>query len=227
MKNMDPPIKIIIADDEQLLRSYLAALLKQIWPEAHVCAEAANGFEALTLLERHQPAVAFLDIKMPGLSGIEVARQTVTDCRIVFVTAYDSYAVEAFDSEAIDYLLKPVNPERLAKTVSRLKKRIADNSAADSNLKAALDAFLARQQVDHAQKPDYLQWIRAQHGDSIYLIAVQDIIYFKAADKYTCVITKEEEFLIRTPIKTLAAELDPALFWQIHRRYIVADMLSA
>ncbi len=229
---MEAPVKVIIADDEQQLRSYLAALLQQIWPEAHICAEAANGFEALTLLERHQPAVAFLDIQMPGLSGIEVARQTVVDCRIVFVTAYDSYAIEAFDSEAIDYLLKPVSPERLAKTVSRLKKSIADNSAADINpdinLKAALDAFLARQQADHGKTPDYLQWIRAQHGDSIRLIAVQDIICFKAADKYTSVITKEEEFLIRMPIKTLAVQLDPARFWQIHRSYIVrVDQIAA
>ncbi len=225
---MDTPIEVLIADDEQQLRSYLAALLKQIWPETHICAEVDNGFAALTLIEKHQPAVAFLDVQMPGLSGIEVARQAAADCIIVFVTAYDDYAVEAFASEAIDYLLKPVNPERLAKTVSRLKKRIADNSTADINLKAALDALLDRQRAEHARKPDYLQWIRAQHGSSIRLIAVQDIIYFKAADKYTCVITREEEFLIRMPIKTLAAQLDPALFWQIHRGHIVrVDQIAA
>lgn len=221
MKNTETPIEVIIADDEQQLRIYLGALLKKIWPEVHICAEAANGFEALTLLEKHRPAVAFLDIQMPGLSGIEVARQSPVDCRIVFVTAYDSYAVEAFASEAIDYLVKPVTPERLAKTAARLKKRIAAHSTAGTNLSAVLDALVARQQAERPQKSDWLQWIRAQHGDCIRLIAVQDIIYFKAEDKYTSVITKEEEFLIRTPIKRLAAELDPDLFWQIHRRYIV------
>jgi DNA-binding LytR/AlgR family response regulator len=214
-----PEIKAIIADDEEQLRTYLKSRLSEVWPELVICGEAENGREALKVIEKEQPHIAFLDIRMPGLSGMEVAKKIAGSCRIVFITAYDQYAVEAFESEAVDYLLKPVTNERLKSTVDRLKKQIAASSANESNLSQVVERLMAGLQERHA--PGCLQWIRAQQGDGTRLIPVDEVYYFKASDKYTVVVTAAGELLITKPIKELANELDPDKFWRIHRGTIV------
>jgi DNA-binding LytR/AlgR family response regulator len=209
----------VIADDEKELRTYLRSLLSEVWPELTIIGEAGNGKEALDLVESTHPQIAFLDIKMPGLSGMEVAKRIAGVCRIVFVTAFDHYAVEAFEREAVDYLLKPVSKERLERTVSRLREQLAASAAPPPGLAEVVEQVLAR--LPHSDGPTFLQWIRTQHKEHIRLIPVEEIDYFKAEDKYTVVATKEGEALIRKGIKELAEELDPSRFWQIHRGTIV------
>ena len=214
-----PEIKAIIADDEEQLRTYLKARLSEVWPELIICGEAENGPEALTLIEEKQPHIAFLDIRMPGLSGMEVARKIAGFCRIVFITAYDQYAVEAFESEAVDYLLKPVTNERLKTTVDRIKQQIAAPPKTESKLTEVEERLMTGLQERHAQ--GYLQWIRVRQGDGTRLIAVDEVYYFKASDKYTMVVTAAGEWLINKPIKELSNELDPDKFRRIHRGTIV------
>jgi DNA-binding LytR/AlgR family response regulator len=209
-------VKAVIADDEAPLRQFLRARLSEVWPELVICGDAKNGKEALDLIERHRPHIAFLDIKMPGLSGLEVAGKTAGACRIVFVTAFDEYAVEAFEKEAVDYLLKPVSKERLEKTVKRLKEALESGAAAPSDVLHRLMVRLSRE-----EGAGRLQYLRIQHGDGVRMIHVDDVIYFKAEDKYTTVITREGESLVRKPIKELTEELDHEKFWQIHRGAIV------
>jgi DNA-binding LytR/AlgR family response regulator len=209
-------VKAVIADDEAPLRQFLRARLAELWPELVICGEAKNGKEALALVERHRPHIAFLDIRMPGLSGMEVAGKIAGSCRIVFVTAYDDHAVEAFEKEALDYLLKPVSQERLARTVMRLKQAIESGAAGPSDL---LQRLMAR--LSELKGAARLQYLRVQHGDGVRLIHADEVIYFKAEDKYTTVITREGESLVRKPIKELAEELDHEKFWQIHRGAIV------
>lgn len=211
--------KAVIADDEEQLRIFLKSKLDRLWPELIICGEAENGLEALEIIKRHKPQIAFLDIKMPGLSGLEVARRIRTPCRVVFITAYDQYAIEAFESEAIDYLLKPVTDERLAKTVKRLQKRIGLLPASSLNMANTFEQLLSA--VKLKQAPEYLKWIKVRHGDKIRLIAVDEICYFKAADKYTLVRTHDGEALIKKSIRQLSEELDPGQFWRIHRGSIV------
>jgi DNA-binding LytR/AlgR family response regulator len=208
--------KAIIADDEAPLRQFLRARLAEVWPELIICGEAKNGKEALDLIERHRPQIAFLDIRMPGLTGMQVAEKIAGFCRIVFVTAYEEYAVEAFEKEAVDYLLKPVSGERLEKTVSRLKEDLQSGAAVPADMIHRLIVRLSREEGSGR-----LQFLRVQHGDGVRLIHVDDVIYFKAEDKYTTVITREGESLVRKPIKELAEELDHEKFWQIHRGAIV------
>jgi DNA-binding LytR/AlgR family response regulator len=212
-------IKAIIADDEEQLRRYLRSQLSDRWPDLIICGEARNGREALDLIEQYHPEIAFLDIRMPGLSGIEVAKEIAGSCWIVFVTAYDQYAVEAFEHEAIDYLLKPVTAERLAKTVKRLKDQITSSHKPPQEIAEIVERLLTG--LPQRQATAYLQIVRVQKGDGIRLIPVEEVYYFKASDKYTTVITKEGESLIRKPIKELADELDPQQFWRIHRGTIV------
>ncbi len=211
--------KAIIADDEEELRTYLKSSLAEIWPELIICGEAKNGKEALELVESMRPQIAFLDIRMPGLSGMEVAKRIAGLCRIVFVTAFDQYAVEAFEREAVDYLLKPVSKERLSQTVQRLKNQLNASTQPPAGLAEVLEQVLAR--LPGKGGPEYLRWIKTQHKDSIRLIPVEEVDYFQAEDKYTLVMTKEGESLIRKTIKELSEELDPAQFWQIHRGTIV------
>jgi DNA-binding LytR/AlgR family response regulator len=211
--------KAIIADDEKELRIYLKSLLSETWPELIVCGEAKNGKEALMLIETERPQIAFLDIKMPGLTGMDVASKIAGICRIVFVTAFDQYAVEAFEREAVDYLLKPVSKERLIQTIGRLKNQLDASSEPPAQLAEVVEQLLAK--LPGRGGPDYLRWIRTQHKDSVQLIPVEEIDYFRAEDKYTLVITKEGESLIKKSIKELAEELDPGQFWQIHRGIIV------
>ena len=212
-------IKAIIADDEDQLRSYLKSRLSDVWSDLVICGEARNGQEALELIDEYHPHIAFLDIRMPGLSGMEVAKRIAYSCRVVFITAYDQYAVEAFENEAIDYILKPVTRERLKKTTDRLKKQLTTSSGPSADLSKAVERIVAS--LPNKKTPDYLQWIRAQQGEEIRLVPVEEVLYFKASDKYTMVITKDGESLIRKPIKELANELDPNKFWRIHRGTIV------
>jgi len=170
-------IKAIIADDEEQLRSYLKSGLSTVWPELVICGEAGNGKEALKLIEKHRPDIAFLDIKMPGLSGMEVARKIAGTCWIVFITAYDQYAVEAFENEAIDYLLKPVTDKRLKTTVKRLQKQIADTREPPSELASTMERVLSA--LETRETSGYLRWIKVLHGAEIRLIPVDEVYYFQ------------------------------------------------
>ena len=211
--------KAIIADDEMELRSYLRSLLAETWPELEICAEATNGQEALELVEAHNPQMVFLDIKMPGLSGLEVAKKIATICHIVFITAFDQYAVEAFEREAIDYLVKPVTKDRLIQTVQRLKKQLAVAAEPAAGVTEIVSRILSG--LKSPARSDFLHWIKVQQQNNIRLIPVEEIDYFQAEDKYTLVMTKAGEALIKKSIKELGQELDPSQFWQIHRATIV------
>ena len=205
--------KAVIAEDEPLLRAELAESLAKLWPELHVCAEAEDGVEALRAIEQHAPDILFLDIEMPGLSGLEVARHVGSECHIVFVTAYDKYAVAAFEQGAIDYVMKPFSAARLATTIARLKEKAG---TAPANLDGLLRSLLAS-----GTPKQYLRWITASVGDDLRLITVEEIAYFQADNKYTLVVTSAQESLIRRPIKELIDELDPSMFWQIHRGTLI------
>jgi DNA-binding LytR/AlgR family response regulator len=203
----------LIAEDEAVLRAELRAHLSALWPELRIVGEAANGFEALQLLDRLNPELVFLDIQMPGLTGLEVARQTTNRCHVVFVTAYDAHAVAAFEQGAIDYVLKPYSVERLALAVSRLRQRIG-------SAPAPLEGVL-RELASNAPARKHLRWINASKGQEVSLITVDEVLYFQSDTKYTRVVTADSEALIRTPLKDLQDELDPACFWPIHRSTIV------
>lgn len=202
----------LLVDDEPNLRRHLAEQLSRVWPQLEIAATAGNGREALALAAELDPDVVFLDIRMPGQSGLEVAAALPTDMRVVFVTAYDDYAVQAFETAAVDYLLKPVSEARLAATVERLR---ADPPASDTVSR------LLEQLREHAA-PRHLQWIRAGYGDAVTLLPVSSVVYFQAAHKYTSVRTASAEHVIRTPIAELERQLDPERFWRIHRGTIVA-----
>ena len=202
----------LIAEDEPMLRAQLHARLAAAWPELVVVAEAENGEQALALQHELKPDIAFLDIRMPVKSGLEVAEALAGSCHIVFVTAYDQYAVAAFEQGAVDYVLKPVTHERIAKVVERLQHRL-DRAPAD------LATVLAQLNAREAMGP--LRWIRASLGPSMRLIPVDEVVYFHAEDKYTKVVTAEGEALIRKTIKDLFDELDGEQFWQVHRGTIV------
>lgn len=204
----------ILAEDEPLLCDELAELLQALWPQLRIVARASDGVAALNAIETHQPDVAFLDIQMPLLTGIEVARQIAGRCHIVFITSYDEHALEAFEAGAVDYVLKPPAAARLATTIQRLKKRLQQQPA---DLREAL-----RHLVDRPpQAPRYLQWINASRGAAVRLITVEEVLYFRSDQKYTLVVTADTEALIRKTIKTLVAELDPTMFWQVHRSTVV------
>ena len=202
----------LIAEDEPMLRAQLKSRLAEAWPELAIINEAANGADALAMVDAHQPDIAFLDIRMPVKTGIEVAHALEGRCHVVFVTAYDEYAITAFDEGAVDYVLKPVTPERIAKVVSRLKSRLA---SAPLDLSQVLARLAAR------DGGGYLKWIRASLGATMKLIATDDVLYFQAEDKYTKVVTAAGDAHIKKPIKELFEELDPEAFWQIHRATII------
>ncbi|MFT3897744.1 MAG: LytTR family DNA-binding domain-containing protein [Thermomonas sp.] len=210
----------IVAEDETLLRHALVAELKRAWPGLQVVAECEDGASAVEALAEHQPDVAFLDIRMPGLTGLEVAAlaaEASPGTRIVFVTAYDQYAIDAFERGAIDYLLKPVKPERLDATVARLQARDAMPDAAQ--LATLLDKLGALPKAAGAVEP--LTWLTASSGRETKLILVEDVAYFQADHKYTTVVTAEGEALLRTSLRELLPRLDAANFKQIHRSTIV------
>jgi len=207
------PPSAVIAEDEPILRADLRSRLAKLWPELRLAGAAANGIEALALYDAHRPDVAFLDIEMPGLNGLEVARQLSGRCHVVFITAYDAHALAAFDQGAVDYVLKPYDDGRLALTLRRLRERLA-------LAPPPLDELM-RELALVARPKEYLRWIKASHGANVDLIMVGDVQYFQADAKYTSVYTLSKEALIRRSIKELASELDPNGFWQIHRSTII------
>jgi DNA-binding LytR/AlgR family response regulator len=219
--------RALIADDEPHLARALQAELAALWPEMQVVAVARNGVEAAERIASLQPDLAFLDIQMPGLSGLEVAQGIEGTTRVVFVTAYDEYAVQAFEAEAVDYVLKPVGRERLQRTLERIRRALGTSATAEpggleeTRLLAALQRLLPAATMGAAVGPERLRWVRASAGDITHQIDVAQVLFFRADDKYTCVQTAQAEYLIRTPIAELAANLDPAVFVQVHRSTIV------
>lgn len=217
----------IIAEDEKTLADELRELLASLWPQLRVVGMAATGAEALAVVEEHEPDIAFLDIRMPGLSGVEVARQLLSSgasTRIVFVTAYDAHAIEAFEARAVDYVLKPVRPGRLAETIHRLKTSLLPLRSDTGSETIALPdpglmATLQQLSADVARKP--LRWINCGQGQDIDVVSVAEVVLFQSKDKYTSVLTTDRERYIRIPIKDLIDQLDPDEFWQVHRSSIV------
>ena len=207
--------RAIIAEDEPALREQLREALGTVWPELEICAEAEDGIQALRALEKHAPDVLFLDIQMPGLTGLEVARQASGRCHVVFVTAYDNYAVSAFEQGAIDYVMKPFSAARLADSVRRLRERAA---SAPAKIEGLLESLAARVQ---GKRREYLRWITASQGEETRLVTMDEILYFRSDNKYTVVATAEKDYLIRMPIRDLAGQVDPDTFWQIHRGTLV------
>ena len=206
-------MKAIIAEDEKHLADDLQRRLQRLWPELEIVAVVHDGVKAAAALAEIKPDFAFLDIRMPGKSGLEAARSAAANCRVVFVTAFDDHAVQAFEQAAADYLLKPVSDERLARCVERLKQQA---TVAPDELLQRLQRLLAA-----PAKPEYLQWLRAQVGQTVRLVAAEDVCYLQSADKYTLLLTGDAEMLLRTPLKDLIAQLDPQHFWQVHRGTIV------
>lgn len=211
----------LIADDEPLLREILEARLAAVWPELQIVAQARNGRQAIEMFEQHQPTICFLDVHMPGLSGVEVARHIGKRAHLVFVTAFDQYALEAFEHGVLDYLVKPVTAARLSETVERLKARLQQAQPAVHS-EALLTQLAERLKLD---KPETLRWVRASVGPSLRMIPVDDIDYLKSDTKYTLVAYRDEgqvaEALIRMPLKDLLAQLDPHQFTQVHRSVVV------
>ncbi|MCM2326886.1 MAG: LytTR family DNA-binding domain-containing protein [Lysobacter sp.] len=206
----------ILAEDEPILRAQLQAKLAKLWPELEVIASVEDGAAALEALEDRAPDFMFLDIQMPEMTGVEVAKHVGNRAHVVFVTAYDQYAIQAFETGAVDYILKPYTDERLAVTVERLKAKLA-TPPPDLN---AIVSQLASQLRGGAAK-EKLQWIKASFGQNLRLIPVVDVLFFQSDEKYTRVVTAEAEALIKTPIRELLDGLDPEVFWQIHRSVIV------
>lgn len=233
MNTVTPPLaaRAVLADDERLMREQLRARLTEVWPTLDIVAEARNGQEAVDLVAQHRPEVVFLDIRMPGLTGVEAARRIAQMelgademlPEVVFITAYDQYAVEAFEQGATDYVLKPAERERLQLTVQRIQDRLARRGTPDEVGSAPLQQLLHQlgARLNPGAAPQYLQWIQASVGSTIQMIPVADVLFFISDEKYTRVQTAQVEALIRKPIKELVDELDPQLFWQIHRSTLV------
>lgn len=223
----------LIAEDEPLLAAGLQADLARLWPELQIVAQAGDGAQAVALALAHRPRLCFLDIRMPGLSGLEAAQALAEDWPddapfplLIFVTAYDQYALQAFEAQAVDYLLKPVDPARLAVCVARLRQRMATPPPVNDALQQAMAQLRgllggSAQPAAPAAPASRLEVIQAQVGNLVHLVPVGDVLYFEAADKYVRVVTAEREHLIRTPLKELLPLLDPQQFWQVHRGTVV------
>jgi DNA-binding LytR/AlgR family response regulator len=206
----------LIADDEEAPRAQLANELNRVWPELRVVGECVNGVDAWDAYLEHDPQVCFLDVRMPGLTGIEVAQRIRSRAHVVFVTAHGDHALAAFDAGAVDYVLKPVDGERLAQACQRVKARLAGPTAAPADLQALLN-----QLVGQVRKPAPLEVIQAGVGKEVRLVRVEDVVYFESDSRYTRVVYDGSEALIRTPLKELLAQLDPGRFWQVHRSVVV------
>jgi DNA-binding LytR/AlgR family response regulator len=204
----------LIAEDEATLADELAETLETLWPQLSICAIAASGPEAVRLFEQHAPDVLFLYIEMPGMSGLDVARRASRKSHVVFVTAYDRYAVAAFERGAVDYVMKPIEATRLSETVTRLKERI-------DTVPASLEGLLKTLAERVTPPRDYIRWITASQGRDLRLITTDDICYFQSDNKCTLVVTASQESLIYRTIRELAEGLDPSAFWQIHRGTII------
>ncbi len=205
-------IRALIAEDEPMLADNLRSELSQLWPELEVCATASDGYGALRIIEREHPQVLFLDVQLPGLDGLELARLAGPGAHIVFVTAFEHFAVRAFTEGAVDYLVKPLDPARLARAVQRVKARLEQTSVEPPHL-------AADRHQESAEAP--LRWLTVQQGRELQLIAVDDICYLRADHKYVAVVTADSESLISTPLKEMLARLDPGIFWQVHRGFVV------
>ncbi|PMN96884.1 DNA-binding response regulator [Vibrio splendidus] len=233
---VQPSVTAIIADDEALLRHHLDKSLAEVWPELEIVSKAQNGLEAMQSIQQLKPDVAFLDIRMPELDGISLAKQLNkldSPPLIVFITAYDEYAVKAFEHNAMDYLLKPINEERLLATCQKVQARLSSSQTQTGNPPEQPDitALMAQlqqlsQSSSQQNKQQYLTWLKASAGEDIHLIAVDDVAYFKAEDKYVSIFKKGqggllEEFILRVSLKELISQLNPDEFWQIHRSVVV------
>jgi len=233
--------RAVIADDERLMREQLRARLVQVWPSLDIVAEAKNGMEAVEAVKTHRPDIIFLDIRMPGLTGVEAAKEIAQldlgdDAllpEMVFITAYDQYAIDAFEHGAVDYVLKPAEPSRLKLTAERLQRRLSER--ANEWVQDSPYSFPSHQPLHSVQQglhalvaqmagkvPNYLSFLQASVGQSIHLLPIQDVLYFVSDEKYTRVQTAKQEFLIRKPIKELVDALDPQKFLQIHRSTLVS-----
>jgi len=208
----------VVADDERLMREQIIDRLKEAWPELLIVGEASNGREAIAMVQSLQPDIVFLDISMPGMDGIETAQALAGRAHVVFVTAHDQYAISAFEHGAIDYLLKPAEPERVALTCQRLRERLKQ---APDPMNEVLEQLSQRLGAGGLKPREYMRWVQASVGANIRMIPTSDILFFRAEDKYTLVKTRGFEALIRKPIKELIEELDPDEFWQIHRSTVV------
>lgn len=208
----------VIAEDEIHLQNSLIRSLERLWPQLSIIGTAIDGDTALKLVEAHNPDVVFLDIQMPGLTGLEVARRIINPCRIVFITAFDQFAVKAFETEAVDYILKPISDDRLTKTIDRLKKSLEPDTR-EPDLKNQISKVL--KVIESRYPGNYLNLVKVKTGNQIRFIPVSQILYFKASDKYTVVQTSAAEYLITTPIKTLEEQLDPDQFFRVHRNAVV------
>jgi DNA-binding LytR/AlgR family response regulator len=214
-----PQATALIADDEDLPRAELRRMLAAAWPELQIVAECEHGVAAVEALEALKPDIAFLDIRMPGMSGLDVARAASGRCHTVFTTAYDSHAVAAFDAGALDYLLKPIAADRLAQAVQRLQQRLQLHSAAPE-LDHLVQQLQARLQGDGAAVPR-LRWLSASVGDTIKMFGIDEVLFFQSDEKYTRVVTAGDEAHVRKPLKEIADGLDGDEFWQVHRGCIV------
>lgn len=213
-----PAPTAVVVDDERLMRDQIVGRLKEAWPELLIVGEAANGREAIATVQSLEPDVVFLDINMPEMDGLKTAKALAGRAHVVFVTAYDQHAIQAFEHGAVDYLLKPVEPERVAITCQRLRERLEQKPAPMDALLAELSQRLGDGSLG---VPAYLRWVQASVGPNIRMIPTSEILFFRAEDKYTRVQTENLEALIRKPIKELLDELDPKEFWQIHRSTVV------
>lgn len=211
----------IIAEDEPILRAQLKTKLAKLWPDLTIVADVGDGEAALEAIEEHQPQLAFLDIQMPEMTGIEVARSLAANktlkCHIVFVTAFDQYAIDAFNTGAIDYVLKPYSDDRLQAAVERLKERLSAVPVQPQNLDSLMQQLAAK----FNPTAEKLKWIKANIGSALRLIPIDEVLFFQSDEKYTLVATKEFDALIKTPIKDILTGIDPDKFWQIHRSTIV------
>jgi len=207
-------VTALIAEDEPLMRERLKDKLGEVWPDLAVVAEAEDGDQAVAMFDEHNPDIAFLDIRMPGRSGLDVAAEIGARCHVVFITAYDQYAVKAFEAGAADYLLKPVETDRLLAMKERMARKIATPPI-------DLSALVAQLRSSVAGESGRMKWVKAAVGKQVKLIPVEEVLYFQSDTKYTRVVLASGEALIRTPLKDLLAELDPDRFWQVHRGTIV------
>jgi DNA-binding LytR/AlgR family response regulator len=205
----------LIAEDELPQREELRVLLAELWPELRIVAECADGLTALEMLEQHAPDVAFLDIRMPGVSGLEVARAAHAPCQVIFTTAYEEYALQAFDEGVVDYLLKPISRDRLRRAIERVRARLARGSRVDVN------SFIDLLQSRLVPGKQGIKWITATVGNSTKMFDIDEVLFFQAQDKYTRVVTADGEGHIRTPLRELLTALDSETFWQVHRSVLV------
>jgi len=208
----------VVVDDERLMREQIVGRLKEAWPELDIVGEAGNGREAIAMVHSLEPDIVFLDINMPEMDGIKTAQALAGQAHLVFVTAHDQYAIRAFEQGAIDYILKPVEPARVAITCKRLRERLEEKPDSVDQL---LDQLSQRLGSDGLKPREYMRWVQASVGSNIRMIPTSEILFFRAEDKYTRVQTEGYEALIRTPIKDLIEALDPKEFWQIHRSTLV------